>query len=383
MTAGEAARDRRRPPGRRSAPPATSLAHLTVADLGAPSSPRCCDAPGAATPAEVDDVVLGNCMGPGGDLARVAALAAGLATGPGLTVDRQCGSGLDASTSPARLVRAGAPASSSRAARSRRRPRRGGSWPPVDGGDPCATRARRSPRPGSATPTWGRPTTGWPRSSASRGSGRTRTPPARTRAPATPSRPACSTPRSSPIGRRRAATTGRGPGSPRDRLARLRPAFRPDGTVTAGNSCGFNDGAAAVAVVDAEHAASGWPARAADPGAGHRPACDPRRPGLGLVPAARPRLTRAGVDLDDVDVVEINEAFAGQVLACCDALGLDQERVCADGGAIALGHPWGASGAVLPCGCSPAGAAGSRGATGSPPRRRRRPGRGDGGGACC
>jgi acetyl-CoA C-acetyltransferase len=74
---------------------------------------------------------------------------------------------------------------------------------------------------------------------------------------------------------------------------------------------------------------------------------DPNLPGLGLVPAVRTALDRAGLALADLDVVELNEAFAGQILACCDELGLDPERVCPDGGALALGHPWGASGAVL------------------------------------
>jgi len=74
---------------------------------------------------------------------------------------------------------------------------------------------------------------------------------------------------------------------------------------------------------------------------------DPRRPGLGIVPAARTALARAGLTVRDLDVVELNEAFAGQVLACCDVLGLDDARVCEEGGALALGHPWGASGAVL------------------------------------
>ena len=131
-----------------------------------------------------------------------------------------------------------------------------------------------------------------------------------------------------------------------ERLARLRPAFREDGTVTAGNSCGVNDGAAAVALVDAAtHRDLGLPGLRvlATATAG----VDPNRPGLGVVPAARAALDRAGLSLDDVDVVELNEAFAGQVLACCDELGLDEERVCPEGGALALGHPWGASGALL------------------------------------
>ncbi|NUR06968.1 MAG: thiolase family protein, partial [Nocardioidaceae bacterium] len=134
-----------------------------------------------------------------------------------------------------------------------------------------------------------------------------------------------------------------------DRLARLRPAFRPaaeGGTVTAGNACGVNDGAAAVALVDAATYR-----RLDVPGlrvlATATAGVDPQLPGLGLVPSARQALDAAGRTLDDVDVVELNEAFAGQVLACCDALGLDPARVCPEGGALALGHPWGASGAVL------------------------------------
>jgi acetyl-CoA C-acetyltransferase len=131
-----------------------------------------------------------------------------------------------------------------------------------------------------------------------------------------------------------------------ERLGRLRPAFRPDGTITAGNSCGISDGAAAVAVTTAA-----MQARLSLPGLrilGTATAGVPAaRPGRGLVPAVRAALQSAGLGLADVDVIELNEAFAGQVLACCDELGLDPERVCPEGGALALGHPWGASGAVL------------------------------------
>jgi acetyl-CoA C-acetyltransferase len=134
-----------------------------------------------------------------------------------------------------------------------------------------------------------------------------------------------------------------------ERLARLRPAFRPEsegGTVTAGSACGINDGAAAVAVVDAAtHRRLGLPGLRvlATATAG----VDPALPGLGLVPAAAAAMSRAQLRFADLDVIELNEAFAGQVLACCDALELDPGRVCVEGGALALGHPWGASGAVL------------------------------------
>jgi acetyl-CoA C-acetyltransferase len=116
--------------------------------------------------------------------------------------------------------------------------------------------------------------------------------------------------------------------------------------VTAANSCGVNDGAAVVAV-----ASESW--RAAHPRPGLRivdwevAGVDPNRCGIGVVPAVRRLLDRAGCGPPDVGVVEITEAFAGQLLACLDALGLDRERVCPDGGALALGHPWAASGAVL------------------------------------
>jgi acetyl-CoA C-acetyltransferase len=130
------------------------------------------------------------------------------------------------------------------------------------------------------------------------------------------------------------------------RLGRLRPAFLSDGTVTAGNSCGINDGAAVVTAVDA-----GTHRRLGVPGlrvlATATAGVPPDRPGLGIVPASQLALDRAGLTLDDVDVIEFNEAFAGQVLACCTVLGLDPARVCPEGGALALGHPWGASGAVL------------------------------------
>lgn len=130
------------------------------------------------------------------------------------------------------------------------------------------------------------------------------------------------------------------------RLARLPAAFRASGTVTAGNSCGISDGAAAVAVVG-----SATQRELQVPGlrilATATAGVPPTRPGIGIVPAVHAALGKAGLALDDMDVVEFNEAFAGQVLACCDALRLDPDRVCTQGGALALGHPWGASGAVL------------------------------------
>jgi len=130
------------------------------------------------------------------------------------------------------------------------------------------------------------------------------------------------------------------------RLARFPAAFREGGSVTAANSCGVNDGCAAVTLVDHEQYA-----RDRVPGlrilASAVAGVDPQLPGLGIVPAARRALHAAGLQWDDIDVIEFNEAFAAQILACCDELGIDDARVCPQGGALALGHPWGASGAVL------------------------------------
>jgi acetyl-CoA C-acetyltransferase len=130
-----------------------------------------------------------------------------------------------------------------------------------------------------------------------------------------------------------------------DKLSALRPAFKKDGSVTAGNASGINDGAAALVVVSAERAkASGVPPLArivsyATAGV------DPMIMGMGPVPAVRLALDRAGLAADRVDLFELNEAFAAQSLAVVRELGLDPARVNVHGGAIALGHPIGASGA--------------------------------------
>jgi len=132
-----------------------------------------------------------------------------------------------------------------------------------------------------------------------------------------------------------------------EKLAALAPAFRGGGTVTAGNSSGVNDGAAALVLASEERAAAigveplGRFVGSAVAGV------DPRVMGIGPVPAVRKLLERTGVRLDEIDLVELNEAFAAQALAVIRELGLDEERVNVNGGAIALGHPLGMSGARL------------------------------------
>jgi 3-oxoadipyl-CoA thiolase len=130
-------------------------------------------------------------------------------------------------------------------------------------------------------------------------------------------------------------------------LARLRPAFREGGTVTAGNSSGINDGASALLLVEAERARDLGLRPLARVVATAVAGVEPRIMGMGPVPAVRKALERAGLTVADLDVVELNEAFASQSIACIDELGLDPARVNPNGGAIALGHPLGASGARL------------------------------------
>jgi acetyl-CoA C-acetyltransferase len=332
------------------------LAGVEVADLAAPVLSALADdlaalLPGARPPA-LDEVVLGNCCGPGGDVARVGVLAAGLGIEvPAVTVDRQCGSGLEAlrvaaalvASGAADIVLAGGAESASTAPWRLARPHGVTAAPRPYQRAPFAPAGFADPEMGAAADTLAR----------ARGIGRERQDAyaARSHARAVT-----------------AALNGRfdaelvpvagmveddrpRPGLNVATLRRFRPVFGPDGTATAGNSCGINDGAAAVAVVtEAVRAAAGL--------SGLRilgtavAGVDPAMPGTGTVPAVEQVLIRAGLSVDDLAVLEITEAFAGQVLACTDALGLDplgadDERVCPDGGAIALGHPWGASGALL------------------------------------
>ncbi len=292
------------------------------------------------------EVVLGNCMGPGGDVARVATLAAGLPESvPALTVDRQCASGLAAieigvalARTTGRVILAGGVESASTA------PWR--LWPPAaPGGEPPYNEPQRYERaPFAPTPEQD-PDMGLAADLLAEEHAISR---ARQDAYAAASHQrAWAAAEAGLLDEEIVPVAGLTrderlrDGMTAERLARFPAAFREGGTVTAANSCGINDGAAAVTIALAEGRPGLRVLGTASAGV------DPRQPGIGLVPAVRRALAEAELEMTDLDVIELNEAFAGQVLACYDELGIDPARACAQGGALALGHPWGASGAVL------------------------------------
>ncbi|MUN63023.1 acetyl-CoA C-acetyltransferase [Kocuria sediminis] len=137
------------------------------------------------------------------------------------------------------------------------------------------------------------------------------------------------------------------PGTTLEAVAQLSPVFRPDGTVTAGNACPMNDGAAALVIMSdtrAKELGLTPLARIVSTGLS---ALSPEIMGLGPVEASQQALARAGMSIDDVDLVELNEAFAAQVLPSAEDLGVPEDKLNVNGGAIALGHPWGMTGARI------------------------------------
>jgi acetyl-CoA C-acetyltransferase len=155
------------------------------------------------------------------------------------------------------------------------------------------------------------------------------------------------TPVTVPDGRVVSVDDGPRPGTTLEKLAELKPVFRPDGKVTAGNSCPLNDGAAAVLVTSDTFARELGVAPLARIVSSGVSALDPEIMGLGPVVASRQALRRAGMTIDDVDLVELNEAFAAQVIPSARQLGIDWDKLNVHGGAIALGHPFGMTGARI------------------------------------
>ncbi len=136
-------------------------------------------------------------------------------------------------------------------------------------------------------------------------------------------------------------------GTTLEKVSQLKPVFRPDGTVTAGNACPLNDGAAAVVVMSDTRAAELGITPLARIIASGVSALNPEIMGLGPIEASRQAMQRAGMTIDDIDLVEINEAFAAQVLPSAKHLGIDHDKLNVNGGAIAIGHPFGMTGARI------------------------------------
>lgn len=301
-------------------------------------------------PAEsIDEVILGNAVGPGGNLARLSALTAGLPVEvPGVTVDRQCGSGLEAVILAARLIQAGAGdiylaggvESTSLAPWKLAKPlNHFKQFPEV------MPRARFSP------PAVGDPDMGIAAENVAERFGITRED--QDRFALNSHRKAVQAQKTGrftweivPV-RGRAQDECPRPDTSLEKLAQLPPVFQEGGTVTAGNACPINDGAAVVLVMSEEKCREldfVPVARFVDAAVA---GVDPNILGIGPVPAVKKLLARTGLTVDDIDLVEFNEAFASQVLASLRELQIPEEKVNLGGGAIALGHPYGASGAVL------------------------------------
>ncbi len=143
------------------------------------------------------------------------------------------------------------------------------------------------------------------------------------------------------------ADDGPRPGTTLEGVSQLKPVFRPDGTVTAGNACPLNDGAAAVVVMSDEKAKQLGIKPLARIVSSGVTGLNPEIMGLGPIEASRQALARAGMTIDDIDLVEINEAFAAQVLPSAAHLGIDHDKLNVNGGAIAIGHPFGMTGARI------------------------------------
>jgi acetyl-CoA C-acetyltransferase len=312
-----------------------------------------------AAPESVADVVIGNAVGGGGNLARLAALEAGLPVSvPGVTVDRQCGSGLDAVVLAARLVAAG-----------------GGGLYLAGGVESISTAPLRARRGAGGVPDFftraqfvplglGDPDMGVAAEnvavhfgiSRERQDGLALRSHRRALASAAAGAFDAEIVQLAGVVGTAGAGTDRGMVTADDGprrglteavLARFPAVFAEGGTVTAGNSCFDADGAAGVVITSVEHARElgardGLLVLGTDTAG-----VDPRLLGIGAAAAAERLLERCGVRAAELGLVEFNEAFASQTIACLDQLGIPPERANLDGGALALGHAYGASGAVL------------------------------------
>jgi acetyl-CoA C-acetyltransferase len=327
----------------------------------------------ALDPADLDDLLLG-CAQPAGEqgygLGRIVALQLGLDRLPGTTVQRYCASSLQTTRMAAHAIRAGeGRAYLSVGVESVSRYTRGKAdgTPGTHHPGYAPARERTARRAAGGAPAWRDPREDGLLPDIYIAMGETAENVAQLRGVSRQAQDGYAalsqnraekaiadgfwardiTPLTTPSGTVVAADDGPRAGVTRQSLAGLAPAFRPDGTVTAGNCCPLNDGAAALVVMAESRAAElGITplARVLSTGVA---AVSPEIMGLSPVPAVRQALGYAGLTMDDVDLMEINEAFAAQVLPCVADLGIDVERVNVHGGAIAVGHPFGMTGARI------------------------------------
>lgn len=308
-------------------------------------------------PNEVDDVIFGNCMAGGGNIARLSLLEAGLPLEvPGLTIDRQCGSGMNAVALAAEAIWAGrgevfvagGTESFTRKPYLMERPAKA-----FERNPPRFVNARLSPEE------IGNPPMGITAENLVEKYGISRE---------EQDRFAFESQKKMALAMEEGRfkeqilpiTVCEGktefvfdtdehprPGTTLEALAKLPPAFKEGGSVTAGNSSGINDGAAALVLMSKQRAEAMGLEILAKVTAYSVVGVDPNIMGIGPVPGVRKVLDRTGLQLEDIDLIEINEAFAAQVLACDRELQMDLRKVNVNGGAIAHGHPIAATGAIL------------------------------------
>ena len=306
----------------------------------------------------VDDVILGNVLSGGGNIARLTALQTGLSTGlPGLTVDRQCGSGINAINLAAQAIWsgdgdvyvAGGVESMSRAPYLMDRPEKAFSPMP-----PKFRKSQLSPKE------IGDPPMGITAENLAEKYGISRqeqdefafkSQQKMARAMEEGRFEEQIVPINIPVRKGEPIVFNKDehprPETTKEALAKLPAVFLEGGTVTAGSSSGLNDAASAVVIMSREKAKELGITPLAVIRAHAVAGVDPNIMGIGPVPATKKVLEKSGLSLEDMDIIEINEAFASQVLACDKELMMDMEKVNVNGGAIAHGHPLGATGAIL------------------------------------
>jgi acetyl-CoA C-acetyltransferase len=310
------------------------------------------------SPEMIDDVIMGNVLSGGGNIARLTALQTGLSVEiPGLTVDRQCGSGINAVNLAAQAIRAGdgdiyiagGIESMSRAPYLMDRPEK-----PYSSSPPSFRKSQLSPKEIGDPPmgiTAENLVKKYKISREEQDEFALRS----QQKMAVAMREGRFTEQIVPI----TIPVKKGdpivfdtdehprPQTTIEALSKLPPAFLEGGTVTAGNSSGLNDAASALVIMSREKAEELGLAPLAVVREYAVAGVDPNIMGIGPVPATRKVLEKSGLSLEDIDIIEINEAFAAQVIACDRELKMDPEKVNVNGGAIAHGHPLGATGAIL------------------------------------